>query len=432
MSVHLRRTRFVCVSDTHNASPATGAFKLPKGDVLIHAGDLTKQGTLTELQKAIEWIENSDFETKIVVAGNHDVTLDSAFCGQHALDFHNQYPQSSEDCIRLLQRSPKITFLSHQSKEIKLTKEGGPRTHFKVFGSPHSPARGLWAFSYEPDDAHKIWNEVPLDADVVITHTPPKFHCDDSRNRGSAGCEILRQKLWRVRPRLAVCGHVHEGRGMQRVQWDLTCPNIQYKEKGTYYWTDPAAGNKKQSYVDLSSGSGEPLKNDGATPKDDSQQKDKTNEVRWASSHATLPAPEGVASKADTSPTGMSSRKATRESTFSFSWIGSQVTEAASHIQTVVDASNPVGKQSAAFTSLSVSSSESATRGYGGAPPSSRCDLEALSGRMGRQETCVINAAIMASSWPHRTAGSTPYNKPIVVDIDLPTWESHSGLGLEG
>ncbi len=40
----LRRTRFVCVSDTHNCT-----FKLPKGDVLIHAGDLTDKGTYSEV-----------------------------------------------------------------------------------------------------------------------------------------------------------------------------------------------------------------------------------------------------------------------------------------------------------------------------------------------------------------------------------------------
>ena len=64
-----RTTRFVCVSDTHNTSPADGGFKLPKGDVLIHAGDLTKQGTYAELQKTLAWIEKADFEVKIVVAG---------------------------------------------------------------------------------------------------------------------------------------------------------------------------------------------------------------------------------------------------------------------------------------------------------------------------------------------------------------------------
>lgn len=64
------KTRFVCVSDTHNASPANGAFKLPGGDVLIHAGDLTNQGTLVEIRKTLDWIEAADYEAKIVIAGN--------------------------------------------------------------------------------------------------------------------------------------------------------------------------------------------------------------------------------------------------------------------------------------------------------------------------------------------------------------------------
>jgi predicted phosphodiesterase len=65
-----RKTRIVCVSDTHNTSPADGAFKLPVGDVLIHAGDLTNQGTYAEIRKALDWIAAADFEVKIVVAGN--------------------------------------------------------------------------------------------------------------------------------------------------------------------------------------------------------------------------------------------------------------------------------------------------------------------------------------------------------------------------
>ena len=69
MTNQLRKTRFVCVSDTHNSSPEDGSFKLPKGDVLIHAGDLTKQGTFPELRATLDWIDKADFEVKLVVAG---------------------------------------------------------------------------------------------------------------------------------------------------------------------------------------------------------------------------------------------------------------------------------------------------------------------------------------------------------------------------
>ena len=44
MSRPTRRTRIVCISDTHNTT-----VKLPKGDVLIHAGDLTNQGSYSEV-----------------------------------------------------------------------------------------------------------------------------------------------------------------------------------------------------------------------------------------------------------------------------------------------------------------------------------------------------------------------------------------------
>lgn len=61
-----RKTRIVCISDTHNQTP-----KLPAGDVLIHSGDLTNQGSLSELKKQVAWLEAVDFEVKIVIAGMH-------------------------------------------------------------------------------------------------------------------------------------------------------------------------------------------------------------------------------------------------------------------------------------------------------------------------------------------------------------------------
>ena len=63
-----QKVRFVCISDTHNHSPGEG-FTLPKGDVLVHAGDLTNQGSFEELKKAVDWLQKADFRVKIVVAG---------------------------------------------------------------------------------------------------------------------------------------------------------------------------------------------------------------------------------------------------------------------------------------------------------------------------------------------------------------------------
>ncbi len=69
MTPRKQKVRIVCISDTHNHSPG---FTLPKGDVLIHAGDLTNQGSYAEIKKAVDWIEKADFAVKVVVAGMFD------------------------------------------------------------------------------------------------------------------------------------------------------------------------------------------------------------------------------------------------------------------------------------------------------------------------------------------------------------------------
>ena len=279
-----------------------------------------------------------------------------------------------------------ITFLCHESVEIRLAKKEGPRTTFKVFGSPYSPARGCWAFSYLPEQASELWDKIPLDTDVVVTHTPSKYHCDESKDRGAAGCETLRQALWRVRPYLAICGHVHEGRGAERVLWDLESSNIKYKESDTRYWVDPALDNKKQCLIDLTSKGGIGMEDTG--------------------------------SSSMTGPLINLDEQTRRSTTKSdLQWKRSSIERSTSrHADLSTDVQS-------ALTSVS-DHIPSAVRGQGGIPPSGRCDMEALSGRMARKETCVINAAMMASSWPHNKNNSKKYNKPIVVDIDLPIWEN--------
>jgi predicted phosphodiesterase len=65
-----RKTRIVFLSDTHNQTPS-----LPRGDILIHAGDLTNQGSHAELLKTVGWLERvgreGRFEAVVVVAGTY-------------------------------------------------------------------------------------------------------------------------------------------------------------------------------------------------------------------------------------------------------------------------------------------------------------------------------------------------------------------------
>jgi hypothetical protein len=251
----------------------------------------------------------------------------------------------------------------------------------------------MWAFGYPPEEAKPLWDKIPLDCNIVVTHTPPKYHCDESAQRRAAGCEVLRETLWRVRPQLLLCGHVHEGRGAEIVRWDLGVSNVKYKELGIQRWIDPGRENKKMSLVDLTPRSSNNFHNDAATGD-------------WGKAEAESSSDASPQQAQDQSPLLV-------QDTLPLP---------------VVDMSRPgvrrgISHVGAHLLAIPAEVLPPASRGQGGIPPSRRCDLEALSGRLGRMETCVVNAAIMTSSWPHNSGGGKKFNKPIVVDIDLPVWE---------
>lgn len=263
-----------------------------------------------------------------------------------------------------------------------------------MFGSPYSPRVGMWAFSYDrqgkessgkagaesnnpkASTAADLWSAIPFDTDIVITHTPPYTHCNESLSKRRAlGCEDLRRALWRVRPKLAVCGHVHEGRGAERVRWDvLGVSGLPYSELGVTRWQDPGAwpGNSKMSFLDLTSRGGkQPLDHDGSPLR-----------RGWPAD-----------------------RRAPNEVCQHF----------------------PDDNKNATATALP----GFGTQDVGGSPDVSvRCDVQALCCRLGRRETCVVNCAIAATNWPH--TGGKKFNKPIVVDLDLPILEEDDGEGSFG
>lgn len=194
--------------------------------------------------------------------------------------------------------------------------------------------------------------------------------------------EALREKLWRARPHLAICGHVHEGRGAEIVLWDIETPNTRYKEALIEHWTDPSIDTKKQSLIDLSAKSSIPLENTGS----------------WGDEEIPSVSIEVLAKDLDS--TSLRRWRSKERPAFT--------------LQTLDD-----GLRSSYYEGI---------HGHGVITPSRRCDMEALAGRMGRKETCIINAAIMASSWPCKSNSQQRYNKPIVVDIDLPVLQKQGNL----
>lgn len=80
------KTRFLIISDTHSSDPKQNAqtdapFRppLPKADVLLHCGDLTMVGLLDEYERTLDMLESIDADLKLVIAGNHDISLDETY-----------------------------------------------------------------------------------------------------------------------------------------------------------------------------------------------------------------------------------------------------------------------------------------------------------------------------------------------------------------
>jgi len=189
----------VCIADTHNLTCA-----IPDGDVLIHAGDLTNTGTTAEIQTAIDWISSLPHRHKVVIAGNHDTYLD---------------PRSRLTLPKLDQNSflnwRQLIYLQHSSATIAVH---GNR-HLKIYGAPQIPASWGPQHAFQYGRGRDAWSDtIPKNLDILVTHTPPKFHLD--LFHPNMGCEWLLRECWRVKPRLHVCGHVHAGAGRQLLFWD--------------------------------------------------------------------------------------------------------------------------------------------------------------------------------------------------------------------
>ena len=183
---HTNPVTVVCISDTHNYKP-----EVPDGDLLLHAGDLTQAGSLQEMSEMLAWLRSLPHPHKVVIAGNHDFALQSE--ERDKLDWG--------DIIYLQQSSTSIKFKNGRI--------------LNIYGSPWSRKLGNWAFEYTPHQ--DLWTDnSPLEADVFITHMPPRYHLDID----GYGEQRLLAELWRVRPRLHIFGHVHGGYGLEVLAYD--------------------------------------------------------------------------------------------------------------------------------------------------------------------------------------------------------------------
>ena len=73
-----------------------------------------------------------------------------------------------------------------------------------------------WAFMKAPRELDAVYAEIPEGIDILISHQPPYGFGDRCLDLGSGKVEHLGSRellmaIQRVRPKLVICGHIHDG-----------------------------------------------------------------------------------------------------------------------------------------------------------------------------------------------------------------------------
>lgn len=193
--------KVICVSDTHNK---LSKIKIPDGDMIIHAGDVSSKGDYYDVLKFVKEFSALPHKHKIFIAGNHD--------------FIFQY--NKKQALELL-KDTDIIYLEDNYTIID---------NHKIYGSPWQPTFYDWAFNLNRGRSIKAkWDLIPNDVDILITHGPPYEILDIAPRRANqygehVGCQDLLEKILQIKPKYHIFGHIHNGYG-KCVQDDITFIN---------------------------------------------------------------------------------------------------------------------------------------------------------------------------------------------------------------
>ena len=198
--------RITFISNTHTKHGLIPMEDLPGGDLLIHAGDIMNSGyNKNDIHDFCTWFQSlKQYEDKLFIAGNHDRMFEN-------------YPLEANTIVN---NYSNITYL--QDDDFVIYRDGPngdmPENNIRIYGTPWQPEFYNWAFNLPRcgQDLMRVWNQIPKNTDILITHGPPQDHLDVSgppHNEPHLGCALLRVKVDEQPPKIHVFGHIHGGYG---------------------------------------------------------------------------------------------------------------------------------------------------------------------------------------------------------------------------
>ena len=197
--------RITTISDTHTKHRFCEE-DLPGGDLLLHTGDFMNSGYVErEAEEFFKWFDAiGNYDTKVFIAGNHDRMMQ--------ID-----PVKMEG---LLTGFKTIEYLKDEEVVMYYDDPNGdyPEENVRIYGSPWQPEFYNWAFNL-PRNGKELrakWDAIPANTDILLTHGPPQTYLDTAgapHNTPLLGCELLKERVELIKPKIHVFGHIHGGAG---------------------------------------------------------------------------------------------------------------------------------------------------------------------------------------------------------------------------
>lgn len=180
--------KITSISDTHGLHDKV---KIEPCDILLFGGDFMTCGYKEiEVFDFLEWFSEQPAKHKVMIAGNH-------------CRYVENYPKEFRD---ILKNYPTITYLEDEFTIV----EG-----LKIYGTPHSKVFYNWAFNRIETQLEALFDKIPTDIDILLSHAPQYGVLDTLVDGRSVGENTLSKAISRCKNlKLHVFGHIHNSHGL--------------------------------------------------------------------------------------------------------------------------------------------------------------------------------------------------------------------------
>jgi Icc-related predicted phosphoesterase len=190
--------KIIATSDLHGSLP-----NVPNCHVVVIAGDVcpisnshSRPGQAKWLKNYFKpWAEELPADYVLWCAGNHDFALeDQQVVARESQKYKGAYPN-------------KVIYLKDEKVEV----------HGVTFWfTPWTQNLPGWAFQTSAKSAEAHYRLIPEGIDILVSHAPPYGTGDECPGWSAnehVGSPELAAAIAKKKPKVVICGHIHEGYG---------------------------------------------------------------------------------------------------------------------------------------------------------------------------------------------------------------------------